>query len=63
MKKKFLLLAFLFVGVIMFSACGKSKIDLSSYLIEERESLWTGTGSVYNVTYSGGMREDRKSVV
>lgn len=62
MKKKFLLLTFLFVGVIMFSACGKSKIDLSTYLIEERETLFTGTGSVYNVTYSGGMREENYSI-
>jgi len=63
MKKKFLLLALLFVGVLCFSACGKGgKIDLNNYLIEQRETLFTGRGELYTVTYSGGMREENYSI-
>lgn len=63
MKKKFILLTLLFVGIFCFSACGKgSSVDLNQYLIEQRETLYTGNNELYTVTYSGGMREENYSL-
>lgn len=57
MKKK-ILVCFLFAFmVITLSACGKSKINLSDYLIEKRENLFTACDNLYCVSFSTGLRE------
>lgn len=57
MKKKFLFLTLIAICLISLSACGKSEIDLKSYLIEERNNLFTAQDELYNVNFSTGMRE------
>lgn len=47
----FMLCLFGFVG------CGKSKINLSDYLIEQRENLFTASDDLYSVSFSTGTRE------
>ena len=39
------------------TACGKTNINLSDYLIEERNNLFTGHDNIYTVTLSSGIRE------
>lgn len=58
MKKKLLIFTLLAVCLFSLSACGKSKIDLANYLIEERNNLFTANDDLYNVTLSSGMREE-----
>lgn len=62
MKKKIFVFALLFVGVLCFSACGKSDIDLGNYLIESRETLYTASDELYTVTFSSGTREQGYSL-
>ena len=57
MKKKILMFLLLAVGLISFSACGSTKIDLSQYLIEKRTTLYTAEDELYSVTFSSGTRE------
>lgn len=57
MKKKLLIFTLLAVCVLGLTACGKSSINLGDYLIEERDNLFTANDSLYNVSFSSGMRE------
>ncbi len=57
MKKKILIFMLLAVSLISLSACGRSKINLSEYLIEKRTNLYTAEDELYSVTFSSGMRE------
>ena len=57
MKKKFLLMSLLTVGLLTFSACGKADLDLSKYVIEQRENLFTASDNMYSVSFSTGRRE------
>lgn len=43
--------------VFGFVGCGKSKINLSDYLIEQRENLFTASDDLYSVSFSTGTRE------
>ena len=56
-KKKFLVIAILGLCVFGFVACGKSKINLNDYLIEQRENLFTASDDLYSVSFSTGSRE------
>lgn len=58
MKKKFLIFTMLTLCVLALTACGKTKIDLNDYLIEERNNLFTAQDSLYTVTLSSGLREN-----
>ena len=57
MKKKFLIVALLCLCVFGFVGCGKNKINLADYLIEQRENLFTANDNLYAVTFSTGLRE------
>ena len=57
MKKKIFVLLLVLVSIFPFSACGKEKINISNYLIEEREHLFTANDDLYNVSLSSGKRE------
>lgn len=43
--------------VFAFVGCGKSKINLNDYLIEQRENLFTASDDLYSVSFSTGTRE------
>ena len=57
MKKKFLIMFMLVVGIFGFTACKKNEISLQNYLIEERQNLFVASDELYTVTLSSGMRE------
>ncbi len=57
MKKKILVLLMLAIGILGFTACGNTKVNLADYLIENRENLFTAQDDLYCVTYSSGTRE------
>ena len=57
MKKKLFVLALCALCLFGLSGCGNSKIDLSDYIIEERNNLFTACDDLYTVTLSSGMRE------
>jgi len=57
MKKKIVIFMLLAMCILSLSACGKSSINLSDYLIEERVSLYTAHDDLYNVDLSFGNRE------
>ncbi|MBQ8615213.1 MAG: hypothetical protein IJ415_01435 [Clostridia bacterium] len=57
MKKKILIIAMFMLCVFGFVGCGKSKINLSDYLIEQRENLFTASDDLYSVSFSTGTRE------
>lgn len=58
MKKRLLVFTMLAVCLFCLTACGKSSINLSDYLIEERNNLFTAQDNLYSVTFSSGMREN-----
>lgn len=58
MKKKILILLLFIFGITTLSACGKNKINLADYVIEERESLYTAHDDIYSVSLSSGLREN-----
>ena len=43
--------------IITLSACGKNKVSLNDYVIEQREHLYTACDDLYCVSFSTGMRE------
>ena len=57
MKKKILIIAMFMLCLFGFAGCGKSKINLSDYLIEQRENLFTANDDLYSVSFSTGTRE------
>lgn len=57
MKKKILILLFA-IFCIGLTACGSKNFDLSNYLIEERQNLYTAQDDLYTTTFSSGMREE-----
>ncbi|MCQ2555947.1 MAG: hypothetical protein MJ149_01290 [Clostridia bacterium] len=57
MKKKLLVIFSLMMCAIFFTACGKNDLDLSKFLIEERQTLFTAQDSLYCVSFSSGRRE------
>ena len=57
MKKKFLIIAMLLITLFGFTACGKSKLNLYDYVIEERDALFTACDELYSVSLSFGKRE------
>lgn len=57
MKKKILILL-LAICCIGLTACGGKNFDLSNYLIEERQNLYTAQDDLYTTTFSSGMREE-----
>ncbi len=58
MKKKLLIVGVLLVGMLSLNACGQSKIDLSDYLIEQRNNLFVAEDDIYSVSFSSGLREE-----
>ncbi|MBR6778921.1 MAG: hypothetical protein IKM43_02070 [Clostridia bacterium] len=62
MKKKLLIFVALIVSVLSLSACGKTKINIADYVIEERNQLFTGQDSLYSATLSSGLREENYSL-
>ena len=57
MKKKLFIIVLLLISVVGFSACGKTQLDLSNYLIEERNNLFTASDELYSISLSSGLRE------
>lgn len=57
MKKKILILM-LAICSLCLSACGKKDLDLSNYLIEQRQNLYVAQDEIYTTTFSSGMREE-----
>ncbi len=57
MKKKILIVALFALCLFGFVGCGKTKINLTDYLIEQRENLFTASDDLYSVSFSTGMRE------
>lgn len=57
MKKKILCLLVLTLCLFGLTACKSSKIDITNYLIEERNCLFTAEDENYSVTFSTGLRE------
>lgn len=62
MKKKILTFLLLAVTILSFTGCGKNNVDLSNYLIEERNTLYTAQDDLYTVTLSNGLREENYSL-
>ena len=58
MKKKLLVLILLCCTIFSFTGCKKHEINLSDYLIEERNNLFTANDEVYSVNLSSGKREE-----
>ena len=58
MKKKLLIFTLLAICLFSFTACEKNNINLSDYLIEERNNLFTAQDNLYSVTFSTGIREN-----
>ena len=58
MKKKFLLAILIMFCVLGFVGCGKSSFNISDYLIEKRDTLFTANDDLYCVTFSTGLREE-----
>ena len=58
MKKKFLVSLVLMLSIFTFTGCGKAEINISDYIIEKRENLFTANDSLYCVTFSTGQREE-----
>ena len=58
MKKKLLILILLCCTVFSLTACKKHEINLSDYLIEERNNLFTANDDIYSVNISSGLREE-----
>jgi len=56
-KKKILVFLLVVVSVFSFAACGKEKMNISNYIIEDREHLFTANDDLYNVSLSSGKRE------
>ncbi len=57
-KKKIAIFALFALMILTLTACGKSdKINLSDYVIEKRENLYTACDDLYCVSFSTGMRE------
>ena len=58
MKKKFLLAMLIMCCIVGFVGCGKSSFNISDYLIEKRDTLFTANDDLYCVTFSTGLREE-----
>ena len=58
MKKKFLLAMLIMFCIVGFVGCGKSSFNMSDYLIEKRDTLFTANDDLYCVTFSTGLREE-----
>ena len=56
--KSFVLLALICAFIIPLSACGAKNNDITNYLIEERDNLFSANDSVYTATFSTGKREN-----
>ena len=62
MKKKILAVGLLGLGLVGLSACGKqTNVSLNDCVIEQRENLFIASDSLYQVSYTGGMREQNYS--
>lgn len=57
MKKKILIIAMFTLCLFGFVGCGKNKINLNNYLIEQRENLFGANDNLYTATFSTGIRE------
>lgn len=58
MKKKIFVFIMFAICLLSFSACGKkNNLDLSKYVIEQRENLFTANDDLYSVSFSTGLRE------
>ena len=57
MKKKIAICALLGLSIFSLSACGNNSFNLSDYVIEQREHLYTASDDLYSVSFSTGMRE------
>ena len=57
MKKKILIFFTLAFCLLTLSACGKSDINLSNLIIEERQNLFVANDDLYSVSFSTGNRE------
>ena len=58
MKKKILIILVLMVSLVGLTACKTNEINLSDYIIEERNNLFTAQDDLYTVTLSSGNREE-----
>ena len=56
-KKKIGLLILVAICIFTLSACGKSNVNLSDYVIEKRENLFVASDNIYSVSFSTGTRE------
>ena len=51
MKKKFLFAIIISFCILNFVGCGKSGFNISNYLIEKRDTLFTANDELYCVTF------------
>jgi len=58
MKKKLLILIVLSCCVLSLVGCKKNELNLSDYVIEERNNLFTANDELYSVNISSGQREE-----
>lgn len=58
MKKKIAICALFALMVVCLSACGKTSFNLSDYVIEKREHIYSACDDLYCVTLSTGTREN-----
>ena len=58
MRKKILIILVLMVSLVGLTACKTTEINLSDYVIEERNNLFSAQDDLYTVTLSSGMREE-----
>ena len=57
MLKKLSVICVALIGMFCFTGCGKNKIHIADYIIEERETLFTANDDLYNVSLCSGKRE------
>lgn len=57
MKKKLFIFIILCCCTLTFFGCKKSEINLSDFIIEERNNLFTANDEIYSVNLSSGTRE------
>lgn len=57
MKKKILIFVMFALCIFTLSACGKSKFNISNFVIEQRENLFVANDDIYSVSFSTGLRE------
>ena len=57
LKKKFISLVLFVFCLLTFTACGKTDLDLSKFIIEKRENIFVASDDIYTLSFSTGLRE------